>query len=196
MRSIEEILVASYHGYLDCHRHLRQEQQIRVVVRISLVCESRMISVGLTTVSSQSMPFALALQVCYRSHPRMCPTKSDISPGSRSTDAGDESCDSTSEQTRTRSCNVHSPDLSYLDSNPFAPSMLDALRNFARVPTSLLGFLMNGAAMDGGVVRRWSMPSKKGCGLPPPNAAADGSRYAVTEFDVYEMQECQCRDVE
>jgi hypothetical protein len=155
-------LVASYHGHLDCHRHLRQEQQVRAVVRISLVCESRMISVWLTTVSSQPMPFALALQVWYRSHPRMC----------------------------------HSPDLSYLGSNPFAPSMWDPLRYFARDPTSLLGFLMNGAAMDGGVVRRRSMPSKKGCGLPPPNAAADGSTYAATEFDVYEMQDCQCRDIE
>ncbi len=190
MRSTEEILVASYHGYLDCHRHLLQEQQIRVLVRISLVCELRMISVWLTTVSSQPMPFALALQVWYRLHPQMCPIKSGISPGSRSTDAGDESCDSASEQTRTRSCNVHSPDLSYLGSNPSAPSMWDPLGHFARDLTSLLGFLMNGAAMDGGVVRRPSMPSKKGCGLPPPNAAADGSRYAVTELDVYEMQDC------
>lgn len=74
--------------------------------------------------------------------------------------------------------------------------MGDPLRHVARVPTFLLGLLMNGSAMDGGVVRRWSMPSKKGCGLPPPNAAADGSRYAVTEFDVYGMQDCPCRDVE
>jgi len=149
-----------------------------VVLRISLVCESRMISVGLTTVSSQPMPFALALQVWYRSHPRMCPTKSDISSGtSRSTDAGDEWCDSASEQTRARNCDVHSPDLRYLDLSPFAPSMWNPLQDFARDPTSLLGFLMNGAAMDGGVVRRRSMPSKKGCGLPPPNTAADGSKY-------------------
>ena len=71
--------------------------------------------------------------------------------------------------------------------------MGDPLRQFARAPTSLLGFLTNGAAMDGGVVRRWSMPSKKGCGLPPPNAAADVSRYAVTEIDVYE---CRIASVE
>jgi hypothetical protein len=124
---------------------LLQEQQVWVVLRISLVCESRMISVGLTTVSSQPMPFALALQMWYRSHPRMCPTKSDISSAtSRSTDAGNESCDSASEQTRARNCDVHSPDLRYPDLNPFAPSMWNPLQHFARDRTSLLDFLKNG----------------------------------------------------